>query len=60
MKKSIKSFYFWLISFLPYKRVKVNSVIGKELKSPLESITLKVPSKIGVVSSKKRNRESKK
>ena len=60
MKKSIKSFWCWLISFFPYRRVKINSIIGKNLKNSLEPITLKVPSKIGVVSSKKRNRESKK
>jgi len=45
MKKSVKSLWFWLISFLPYRRVKFNSVIGEELKRDLEPISFMVLNK---------------
>jgi len=52
--EKLKSLWLWLISFLPYRRVKVNSVIGKELKNPLKPINLNVASKVNIVSLKKK------
>jgi len=45
MKEKLKSLWFWLICFLPYRRVKLNSVIGKELKRGLEPINCMVINK---------------
>ncbi len=41
--EKIVDIWCWLVSFLPYRKKKLNSVIGMGLKNPLDPIQLKIP-----------------